>query len=127
PQMADDPRYANIGARTENISSLYDFLARTFPTRTTQDWLDAMIAADIPAATMNTPDSLLNDPHMQSVGFFQTVEHPSEGRLRTIGLPQNWSETPLEQRYPAPRLGEHTRELLGEYGFSDTEIRDLLD
>lgn len=126
PELADDPRYADIGARTENIESLYDFLAGVFPTRSTQEWLDAMIEADIPAATMNTPQTLLDDPHMQSVGFFQTVDHPSEGRLRTIGLPQSWSATPLTQRHPAPRLGEHTRELLGEYGFTEAEVAALL-
>lgn len=126
PEMAADPRFTTIGARTENIAALYDFLARVFETRTTGEWLESMIAADIPAIRMNTPETLLTDPHMQSVGFFQMVDHPSEGRLRTIGLPQSWSETPLEQRHHAPRLGEHTRALLAEFGFSPDEIRALI-
>ncbi|WP_229503796.1 CoA transferase [Massilia putida] len=60
------------------------------------------------------------------MGFFSEQQHPSEGTIRTIGIPQQWSETPATLRHPAPRLGEHTQELLREYGFGQDEIEDLL-
>ncbi|MGW4291107.1 CaiB/BaiF CoA transferase family protein [Streptomyces sp. NPDC004673] len=127
PEMAQDPRFADIHGRTENIGLLYEFLGRVFETKTTAEWLAIMTEADIPAIEMHTPESLLDDPHMKDVGFFAEQEHPSEGVLRTLGIPQQWSESSPELRYPAPRLGEHSVQLLDEYGFSDSEIDALLN
>lgn len=127
PEMAEDSRFADIYGRTQHIAELYGFLARTFETKTTEEWLSLLTEADIPVIRMNTPDTLLNDPHMQAVGFFGTEQHPSEGTIRTIGIPQDWSESKPELRYPAPRLGEHTVQLLEEYGFSRQEAQALLD
>ncbi|GHB73352.1 CoA transferase [Streptomyces viridiviolaceus] len=126
PEMGQDPRFADIHGRTENIGLLYEFLARTFETKTTAAWVALLTEADIPVIEMNTPESLLDDPHMKEVGFFVDQEHPSEGRLRALGIPQRWSESSPELRYPAPRLGEHSAQLLAEYGFSSHEIDDLL-
>ncbi|MBO9648145.1 MAG: CoA transferase [Variovorax sp.] len=125
--MAEDPRYGTIFGRTENIAYLYEFLARTFETRTTAEWLRILTEADIPIIEMNTPGTLLQDPHMQAVDFFQMQQHPSEGLLRMLGIPQQWSESAPEQRYPAPRLGEHTRELLAEYGLDSAQIQRMVD
>lgn len=124
--MAADPRYADIAARTRNIESLYAFLAQTFATRTTAEWLRLLGEADIPIIAMNTPATLLEDPHMREVGFFAEEAHPSEGPIRTIGIPQEWSETRPQQRYPAPRLGEHSAQLLSEYGFGADEIQAIV-
>ncbi|MBB4158232.1 CaiB/BaiF CoA transferase family protein [Streptomyces cinereoruber] len=126
PERADDPRFATVQARTENIAVVNEFVAGVFPTRTTAEWLALLVEADIPIIEVNTPETLLDDPHMKEVGFFVDQEHPTEGPLRTLGIPQQWSETAPELRYPAPRLGEHSTELLTEYGFSGSEIDDLL-
>lgn len=125
--MARDPRYATIFGRTENINYLYDFLSKTFETKTTKEWLRILTEADIPIIEMNTPGTLLHDPHMEAVNFFQMQEHPSEGTLRMLGIPQHWSESQPEQRYPAPRLGEHTMQLLAEYGLTPQEARQIVD
>jgi formyl-CoA transferase len=125
-EMAEDVRYADIYGRTEHIAELYRFLAKTFETKTTDEWLSLLTEADIPVIRMHTPDTLLTDPHMDAVGFFGTQEHPSEGTIRTIGIAQEWSESKPELRYPAPRLGEHTAQVLEEYGFSEQEVRSLL-
>lgn len=126
PELVTDPRYVDIAARTQNIGELYELLARTFETKTTAQWVDLLGAADIPIIGMNTPESLLDDPHMAAVGFFEECEHPSEGRIRNLGIPQEWSESPPRQRCLAPRLGEHTAQLLSEYGFGTAEIDALL-
>jgi formyl-CoA transferase len=125
-EMARDPRYADIAGRTRHIADLYEFLARTFETRTTAEWLALLTEADIPIIEMNTPETLVDDPHMRAVGFFQEQDHPSEGRVRSIGIAQEWSESAPELRHPAPRLGEHTAELLGEYGMTAQEVRAML-
>jgi formyl-CoA transferase len=126
PEMAEDPRFADIHGRTQHIASLYAFLAEAFETKTTAEWIHILSEADIPIIEMNTPGTLLDDPHMKRVGFFAEQDHPSEGRLRTIGIPQQWSESAPELRYPAPRLGEHSVQLLTEYGFSGDEIDAML-
>ncbi|HBN8522203.1 CaiB/BaiF CoA transferase family protein [Pseudomonas aeruginosa] len=124
--MAEDPRYADVHSRAQNMSELYDFLSSTFETKTSAEWVKLLIDADICVMEMNTPESLLDDAHMQAVNFFEIQEHPSEGALRTIGIPHEWSESPVRMRYPAPRLGEHTVELLAEYGFKADQIDAIL-
>lgn len=126
PEMTSDPRFVNITVRTENIGDLYQFLAKTLESRTSADWVQAFSEADIPVIEMNTPESVLCDPHMQAVNFFAEQDHPSEGRIRTIGIPQTWSEGQPGLRYPAPRLGEHTAQILAEYGFSSEEVGEIL-
>ena len=126
PEMKEDARFADIGGRTENIALLYDFVARTLETRTTAEWLDELSRADIPVIEMHTPETVLEDPHMKAVGYFLEEDHPSEGRLVGLGLPQTWSESAPEIRHHAPRLGEHSVQLLGEFGFAAGEIDQLL-
>ena len=126
PDMAADPRYVTISGRTENIGFLYGFLAETFATRSTADWLAALKDADIPAMPMHTPDSLLEDAHMREIDFFRLMQHPSEGPIRVMDIPQTWSESQPEITRHAPRLGEHSAELLGEYGFTAGEIGHLM-
>ncbi|TEA71909.1 CaiB/BaiF CoA transferase family protein [Allopusillimonas ginsengisoli] len=124
--MAEDPRYSTIFGRTENIGYLYEFLAITFETKTTRAWLEILHEADIPIIEMNTPDTLIQDPHMKVVNFFELQQHPTEGTLRMLGIPQEWSESQPEQRYPAPRHGEHTLQLLGEYGITPEQANEVL-
>ncbi|MGH3556088.1 MAG: CaiB/BaiF CoA transferase family protein, partial [Mycobacterium sp.] len=126
PDMATDPRFADIHGRTQNIGVLYKYLAEVFGTKSTAEWVQLLTDADIPVIEMNTPESLLDDPHMKDVGFFITEDHPSEGKLRAMAIPQQWSESQPELRYPAPRLGEHSAQVLSEYGFSRDEIDELL-
>ncbi|RMI28839.1 CaiB/BaiF CoA transferase family protein [Nocardia stercoris] len=125
-EMAQDPRFADIHGRTQHIGLLYEFLAQVLATRSTAEWLELLTEADIPAIEMNTVESLLEDPHLKETGFFFEEDHPSEGALRSMGIPQRWSGDAPEQRYPAPRLGEHSVELLAEYGFGRDEIGNLL-
>lgn len=120
--MAADPRYTSISGRTENIVFLYRFLAETFLTKTTAEW-DALLArADIPATPLVTPDDLLDDPHMMAIDFFKRAEHPTEGSIRVMDVPQRWSDSQPEITRHAPTIGEHTAEILAEIGLGDAEI-----
>ncbi len=123
--MTDDPRFATIGARTEHIRELYRMVAEVMPTRTSAEWTAALEAADIPVMPMHTLESLMDDPHLRAVGFFQTVEHPSEGSIRTMAVPSTWSRSRPELLRQAPRLGEHSAELLREAGYDDAQIAAL--
>jgi crotonobetainyl-CoA:carnitine CoA-transferase CaiB-like acyl-CoA transferase len=102
-------------------------VADAMATKTTDEWMRLLEEADIPANPLHTPDSLLDDQHLKTVGFFGTSEHPSEGLLKTMQIPGHWSRTPPDVRRHAPRLGEHSLEILREAGLDDAVIEGLLE
>jgi crotonobetainyl-CoA:carnitine CoA-transferase CaiB-like acyl-CoA transferase len=127
PELPDaDPRFADMASRTVHIDALYALLAEILTSRTTAEWLEVLDAADIPVMPLHTLDSLIDDPHLAAIGFLSDVEHPSEGAIRSIGVPTQWSETPAAPGRPAPRMGEHSVEVLREAGYSSGEIERLV-
>jgi crotonobetainyl-CoA:carnitine CoA-transferase CaiB-like acyl-CoA transferase len=127
PELKDDPRFRTMGDRTRNIDDTYDVTARIIATRSTQEWLDLFAPTSVPVNRVNTLEDLATDPHLEATGFWQTVEHPTEGRLRTTAFPVNFSATPADvTRRHAPRLGEHTREVLDQLGYTSERIDSML-
>jgi crotonobetainyl-CoA:carnitine CoA-transferase CaiB-like acyl-CoA transferase len=114
PAWVDD-EMATIAGRAPRLGQIYGLLAETFLERTTQEWLELLRALGIPAAPLRTPDELLHNEHLEAVGFFETVE-TRRGKVRFPGVPTNFSGTPGKVQGPAPELGEHTDEVLAEFG-----------
>jgi crotonobetainyl-CoA:carnitine CoA-transferase CaiB-like acyl-CoA transferase len=114
PELAHDPRFGDLGARSRNITELYGIVARIVAERTTAEWLELLKDADIPMSPVLSPRELLNDPHLAAVGLFGRDEHPSEGPIRTVRPPLRFSRTPCRVERLAPRLDEHRAEILGE-------------
>jgi crotonobetainyl-CoA:carnitine CoA-transferase CaiB-like acyl-CoA transferase len=111
--LAGDPRFANITERTKNIVALYELAEQILAQRSTAQWLEVLDRLEIPASRMNRIEDLAADPHLVETGFFETIDDPAMGRLRFAGVPVKFNG----QRPPvrmAPRLGEHTEEVLHE-------------
>jgi crotonobetainyl-CoA:carnitine CoA-transferase CaiB-like acyl-CoA transferase len=125
PDMLADERFASAEGRSRNFDAVYGFVADEMTKRTTDEWLAALERADIPVQRMNSLEDILRDPHLNAIGYFRPIEHPSEGTLVSMKVPSEWSGTQPEVRRHAPRLGEHTREVLREAGYSDAQIDGL--
>jgi len=121
-----DARFRSVGARSAAIAHVYDFVARTLAGRTRAEWIRLLDEADIPWSPVNDPDTIFDDPHHVATGFFSMREHPSEGPVRVMAVPDRYGRTPAEPERLAPRLGEHTVELLRESGHDDAAIAALL-
>jgi crotonobetainyl-CoA:carnitine CoA-transferase CaiB-like acyl-CoA transferase len=121
-----DPRFSSQEARSRNIAQVYAFVAEQMATRTTAEWLQLLKAADIPVTRLNSVDELIDDAHLAATGFFQAAAHPSEGALRLMAPPGTWSQAPQAPLKPAPRLGEHSVEVLGEAGYDQGEIDGMI-
>jgi len=123
--MLTDARFASAEDRSRNFDAVYGFVADEMTRRTTGEWLAALERADIPVQRMNSLEDIMRDPHLAAIGYFRPIEHPSEGTLVSMKVPSEWSETAPEVRRHAPRLGEHTREVLREAGYTDAQIDDM--
>jgi crotonobetainyl-CoA:carnitine CoA-transferase CaiB-like acyl-CoA transferase len=126
PEMASDPDFATPEGRSRNFDRVYGWVAQEMKKRSTQEWIEALERADIPVQRMNTIEDILADPHLAAIGYFSVREHPSEGSIRTLAVPSEWSESQPEYRRHAPRLGEHTREVLREIRMGEEEIDSLI-
>jgi crotonobetainyl-CoA:carnitine CoA-transferase CaiB-like acyl-CoA transferase len=126
PEKFKDPRFSNQEARSKHYPEAYAFVAEELKKRSTGEWIEALEHADIPVQRMNSIADIVADPHLAATGYFRSVEHPSEGRIRSMAVPSEWSESPPEYRRHAPRLGEHTREILGEAGYAASDIDALM-
>jgi len=126
PELASDSRFVDMNARSRNTTALYQCVIDALKTKPLMEWLDMFSSADIPAMPMNTLETLFSDPHLEKVGFFSIKEHPTEGKIRTMPIPSRYSKSQAVVTRLAPRLGEHTREILGAIGIGKEEIDDLL-
>ncbi len=125
-EMINDPRVIDPKTRSEKIGELYEMVADLVKDWKTIDILAALKEADIPHGEATPLGELENDPHMQAVDFFQTFDHPSEGKIKLTAPPMNFSETPAEIRQLPALLGEHSVEILREAGYSDRQISEML-
>jgi crotonobetainyl-CoA:carnitine CoA-transferase CaiB-like acyl-CoA transferase len=126
PELKSDPRFSSVEARFANVKEYFRIRAEALKTKTTGEWLELLGRADVPAMPYHTLDSLLEDPHLRDVGFFEVKDHPTEGRTRSMRLPNKWSSGTRREWSPAPKLGQHSVEVLREAGYDDAAIESMI-
>ena len=112
----DDPRFSTYEARTENITDLYAIIGEVALLKTTDEWLELLDEANIPAMRFNRMQDVLTDPHLEAVNFFQTRTHPDAGEYRSMKHPVHFSQTPADFAAHPPRLGADTETVLASLG-----------
>ncbi len=126
PELIEDERFRTLSDRVGNIDETYSETGRILATRTTAEWMELFAGSSVPVNAVNSLEDLQSDEHLEAVGFWSEMEHPTEGKLRMPGFPVNFSASPASIRRHPPRLGEHSVEVLGEAGYSREEIDDML-
>lgn len=126
PELLDDPRFRENADRMANRAALASLLAARFRKRTTRDWLERLDAARIPAGPVASIGEMLRHPQTVARAMVMQVEHPRGGQVETIGCPIKLDGSQPHTGRGAPLLGEHTEEVLREYGFREEEVRELM-
>jgi crotonobetainyl-CoA:carnitine CoA-transferase CaiB-like acyl-CoA transferase len=121
-EFVADPRFQHLAVRVQNIDVLYAMVEEEACKRTNHEWVTFCDRVSIPCLPVLALDQLPQDPHVKAVGLFQSAQHPSEGKYRAVRSPVSFSGAPFRIRRHAPRLGQHTAEVLAEAGFSTAEI-----
>ena len=125
PELAADPRFARNADRVRHRAVLVPLLEEIVRARPKQQWLSALEAAKVPCGAINDLAEVFADPQVQARGMTVPMPHPLADTLRVVASPMKLSGTPVQYRRAPPLLGEHTDEVLAEFGWSDAERAEL--
>lgn len=123
--LARDPRFATSPARVANRLAMVALLTAVFKTRTTDEWLPLLAAADILCSRVSTYDDVVQHPQVISNGMVAGVEHPAHGVIRMPGFPVNSARENVRPHRPPPACGQDTLQVLKELGLNAAELADL--
>ena len=124
-ELMDDERFKDNPARLKNREVLIEELEKTFVTKTSDQWVEELLAIGIPAGKMSTYPEAFDSEHGKHRQMRMDIDHPLEGTVPNIGFPVKLSETPQRVRRHPPLLGEHTKEVLAEAGLDENELKSL--
>lgn len=125
PDLAADPRFSTNPDRLANREVLIEELEKTFVTRTSDEWVEALLAAGIPAGTMYSYPEAFESEHGRHRQMRLEIDHPNEGKVSNIGFAVKLTGTPQQVRRPPPLLGQHSGEILNEIGLDASAVEDL--
>ena len=126
PDYQDDPRFATMADRARHIDELYAIAGGLLTERSSEEWLALLREAEIPCGPFNRLDDLRANEQLSATEFFRPFAHPSEGDMEMPDTAFRFDREALPVRRHAPGLGEHSREVLREAGFSEAEIDEVL-
>jgi len=123
--LVRDARFTDNVLRIRNRVALIEELEREFARRTATEWVDALLAAGVPAAPIYDYAEALASEQAVARNMVLKIQHPVEGETRALGFPVKLGGTPQQVRHPAPLLGQHTEQVLGEIGMTAEDIAAL--
>ena len=123
--LPEDERFRTNPLRLEHKTELIPLLEEVFATKTTDEWVALMDEHDVPLAPVNTLDRVMAHPQVAHREMIQQIDHPAAGPISVFGFPLKFSATPCTLKRPPPMLGEHTDEVLAEYGLDQARISEL--
>jgi crotonobetainyl-CoA:carnitine CoA-transferase CaiB-like acyl-CoA transferase len=126
PELAQDPRFLTNGERMKNLAALTPLIAERLRTRASAEWIREFEAAGVPVGPVNKIGDMLADEQVHAREMVVEVDHARAGRVKALGHPIKFSESRAEVKRAAPVLGQHTREVLGELGYSAAGIDELV-
>jgi crotonobetainyl-CoA:carnitine CoA-transferase CaiB-like acyl-CoA transferase len=125
PRLADSPDYKTAAARLKNRDALNAEIDKIMSHRTSADWVDALNEAGVPCGPIYSIDQVFADPQVEHLGIAQSVAKPDGETLTVVGQPVALSRTPSRIVVAPPEIGQHTDEVLKEFGYADAEIAAL--
>jgi crotonobetainyl-CoA:carnitine CoA-transferase CaiB-like acyl-CoA transferase len=126
PEWRTDQRFHDNTARMANLPALVEAINGVMVTRDRADWMAAFDAAGVPAGPVHSIGEALSHPQAMARDMVVELDHPVAGKTRAIGAPIKFSDTPCSVTRHAPSLGEHTREVLAEHGYTEAQIDALI-
>jgi len=126
PQWLDDPRFRSNAERMDHLPALAEAMNARLKEKTVGEWIGLLEAEGVPCGPINSIAQMAADPQTAARQMVVELEHPKAGKTRALGLPIKFSATPGRVARSAPTYGEHTREVLGEFGFCAAEIEALI-
>jgi crotonobetainyl-CoA:carnitine CoA-transferase CaiB-like acyl-CoA transferase len=126
PELAKDPRYRTTRERARHSAELVPVIARVLKTRTAEEW-EVLFGDRVPSAVARGVEDAFDLPQVQAEGLMARMQHPSLGSYLGVHCPASFSDTPSRPPSAAPLWGQHSAEVLAGVGFSESEIRELID
>ena len=125
-EWADDPRFDSNEKRVARRRELVRMIEERLQARTCDEWVEAFGAAGLPTGPINNVRDVFSDPQVRERGMIEEIEHPTGRKIRLVGVPVKFSETPGAITAPPPLLGQHTEEVLrGLLGLTSAEVEQL--
>ena len=124
-EMLNEPRYSSHKKRIENGKEISEKLKAAFLLKTRDEWIEEMSKARVPCTPVLTMEEVFADQHILHRGLVEEISDPKLGKIKQVPFPAKLSETPAEIKSPPPGMGEHTEEVLLDFGYTKEEIEDF--
>ena len=126
PELIEDPRFSVLPVRAQNAAALIAILDSTLAAKTRAEWMAILKAGgDLVYTVVNTITDLPDDPQVVANDYIVDYEHPEHGKVKLVGMPIRFSQTPANPRGAAPSLGQHTDAVLADLGYSRDDLARL--
>ena len=123
--LENDPRFSTDAGRSANRKEINEIISNTTKQKPSREWIEILNAAGVPCGPINKMDEVFRDPQVQHLGMAAPVPHATLGDVHVVNQPVTLSRTPSSMVKRTPEKGEHTDELLREYGFQEKEIEEF--